>query len=112
MPQIIIIFTLEPVSERRAGEMLKGMEKNKGGGDMKLHQSERTTSETPTLNELQITKDESSQWQRLAAHKKSTPFFVPFKKFKRLYTEKNTGSLIQSNDLVFSLLQRSSALSD
>jgi len=49
---------------------MKGMEKNKGAAQP------TRSSDARTLKDLDITYDESSQWQRLAAHKKLTPFFT------------------------------------
>lgn len=54
-------------AERKAGQLLKAMEKNKGGGDPhkpKEHRSTDTTS--ATLLDLGVSKDQSSKWQRLA----------------------------------------------
>jgi len=47
--------------QRRAGEMLAGMEKNKGAAT-------RSTDSTasPTLSEIGINKNESSTWQKIA----------------------------------------------
>jgi hypothetical protein len=55
-------------AERRAGELLATMEKNKGGGDRRSnHRSSGATGDRPTLKELGITKDQSSRWQQLGA---------------------------------------------
>jgi hypothetical protein len=49
-------------AERKAGELLRQMEKAKGGNPNLSH---RPTGST--LSDLGITRDQSSQWQRLAA---------------------------------------------
>jgi hypothetical protein len=54
-------------AERKAGEMLCAMEKNRGGEHE--HLSLRATGaieRSPTLPELGITRDNSSRWQKLA----------------------------------------------
>ena len=48
-------------AERKAGQLLKAMEKNKGG-----QPKNRSTDTTGTLQELGVSKDQSSKWQRLA----------------------------------------------
>jgi hypothetical protein len=54
-------------AERRAGELLRKTEKAKGGGDQRSdHRSNHRTADQPTLAELGITKNQSSQWQQLA----------------------------------------------
>jgi hypothetical protein len=58
-------------AERKAGEMLRDMEKNAGGGDRKSeeyqnHRSDNTTGDTDTLSDIGVTKDQSSKWQRIA----------------------------------------------
>jgi DNA N-6-adenine-methyltransferase (Dam) len=54
-------------AERRAGELLAGMEKNRGGGDRRSdHRSSGATGDNPTLKSLNITKTQSSRWQHLA----------------------------------------------
>ena len=50
-------------AERRAGELLAEMEKNKGGkGEQRPYRSGDTTSKK--LSDLGITKDQSSRWQK------------------------------------------------
>lgn len=65
-------------AERRAGKLLAEMDMQKGGRpaqsassenltDSETGRSDRPVSDTPTLSELGITKDQSSAWQRLAS---------------------------------------------
>ena len=60
-------------AERRCGELLAEMDKAKGvrllGRDQSgdFRRSRATTTETRTLDQMGITKDQSSKWQRLAA---------------------------------------------
>jgi hypothetical protein len=71
-------------AERRAGQLLKDMkergERQKKGGDRKSKSRRPTlisdTTPKPTIAELGITKDQSSQWQGLAE--------VPEKEFEEL----------------------------
>ncbi len=51
-------------AERRAGQLLRNMKKNKGGGSNQ-HRS-RTGTGAPKLSEIGITKKESSNWQNTA----------------------------------------------
>jgi hypothetical protein len=51
-------------AERRAGELLREMEKNKGAA---TRSSDATALERPKLADLGITKQQASDWQRLAA---------------------------------------------
>lgn len=54
-------------AERRAGEILKVMDKNKGGGDQKSdHRSQSGTGDPMTLAELGINKMQSSRLQAIA----------------------------------------------
>jgi ribosomal protein L40E len=50
-------------AERKAGELLRQMEKQGPG----QHQRSDRTTVAPKLSELGVTKDQSSQWQKLAA---------------------------------------------
>jgi N6-adenosine-specific RNA methylase IME4 len=58
-------------AERRAGELLRGMDKARGGqvgGRKKIDGSRLRPSNAPaTLSDLKITKTQSSRWQKLAA---------------------------------------------
>jgi hypothetical protein len=51
-------------AERKAGQILKKMPKAKGARDKRATRSSGTTA--PTLKKRGITKDQSSQWQKLA----------------------------------------------
>jgi hypothetical protein len=59
-------------AERRAGELLSRMEKAKGargnpnGRGAKIVRSPNETAQPPTLAEMGITKQQSSQWQKFA----------------------------------------------
>lgn len=55
-------------AERRAGELLREMEKNQGAIPGKTGSKGRPVLDpTPKLSDLKITKSQSSQWQRVAA---------------------------------------------
>jgi site-specific DNA-methyltransferase (adenine-specific) len=59
-------------AERRAGELLKEMELDKGGGDRKSdnyknHHSHDATSDSFKLSDIGISKDQSSRWQSIAS---------------------------------------------
>lgn len=59
-------------AERRAGQLLRAMEKAKGGQPYRSGHS--TGSDTPkSLSDLGITKDQSANWQKMAAVPE--PFF-------------------------------------
>ena len=51
-------------AERRAGEMLAEMPKHSGGNP---NLSRSTTGSPPTLEDLGVSRDQSSRWQKLAA---------------------------------------------
>lgn len=53
-------------AERRAGEMLAGMEKHKGGDPARLSHDVMGVDRPATLAELGIHRKESSRWQALA----------------------------------------------
>lgn len=53
----------------RAGELLRGMEKAKGG---QPYQSHKATGTAPTLAELGITKSQASRWQNVSRINPST----------------------------------------
>ncbi len=55
-------------AERRVGQLLKGMDKAKGGGDQKSadHRYQDDTGDRETLADLGLSKKQSSQWQKLA----------------------------------------------
>jgi len=54
-------------SERKAGEILKETELSKGGEwTHKEHQSSESTGAIPKLKDKGITRDQSSNWQRIA----------------------------------------------
>jgi hypothetical protein len=56
-------------AERRAGELLRDMEKNKGarGSGSNQHELRSHDATTPKLNDLGLNKSQSSRWQELAA---------------------------------------------
>jgi len=56
-------------AERKAGELLKEQEKAKGGKPyQKVYLSQATTGKKEeTLQEQEITRDQSSNWQRIAS---------------------------------------------
>ena len=54
-------------AQRRAGEMLAQTEKRDGGQAMKARSSASTEVIPPTLCDMGITKDQSSNWQALAS---------------------------------------------
>jgi hypothetical protein len=55
-------------AEIRAGELLREMEKNKGGVPGKTgRKGQPVLDKTPKLSDLGVTKDQSSRWQKLAA---------------------------------------------
>jgi len=59
-----LISAVECIAERRAGEMLAGMEKAKGGWAKESCGAEMLPQdEAPTLSEIGITKRQSSDWQ-------------------------------------------------
>ena len=60
-------------AERRAGELLREMEKNKGargnpgGQGAKIVRSRDATAQAPKLSDVGVSKTQSSRWQKLAA---------------------------------------------
>ena len=66
-------------AERKAGELIKEMQKAKGGGDPKKHPSHRARGAT-TLENIGITYTQSSRWQKEAE--------LPEADFKDLVAEK------------------------
>ena len=53
-------------AERRAGELLAGMDKATGGGDSSSGTKVVPLDEPPTLSDLGVSKKESSRWQAVA----------------------------------------------
>jgi N6-adenosine-specific RNA methylase IME4 len=52
---------------RRAGEMLRVMNLNKGGGDRKSnHRLHGATGDSPTLSDMGLSRSQSSRWQSIA----------------------------------------------
>jgi hypothetical protein len=61
-------------AERKAGEMLREMEKNRGGlPEQKTYPSSATRGRNSPLSELGITYDNSSRWQKLAEVPEAPP---------------------------------------
>ena len=55
------------MAERRAGELLKDTPKAKGGQPYQSTGNKVQPVETPTLEEIGITKNQSSKWQKIAS---------------------------------------------
>jgi hypothetical protein len=53
-------------AERRCGELLRGMPKSQGGRPATKNQSPTATSSPPKLADMGITKQQASDWRRLA----------------------------------------------
>ena len=53
-------------AERRAGQMLKDMDKTKRGRPKLSGTQTVPLNHTPTLSDLNVTKNQSSQWQKVA----------------------------------------------
>jgi hypothetical protein len=53
-------------AERKAGSLLKEMKKAKASGSNQHEERSHSTTAPPRLSDLGITKDQSSQWQKLA----------------------------------------------
>ncbi|MEQ9642523.1 MAG: hypothetical protein RIM84_21020 [Alphaproteobacteria bacterium] len=55
-------------AERKAGQLLVGMDKRNGGDAMRARSVATTELNVPpTLGDLGISRDQSSKWQKLAA---------------------------------------------
>jgi hypothetical protein len=63
--RIAINIARLPDLERKAGQRLARMKKAKRGPDQSGQGSQRGTSDTETLSNLGISKNQSSQWQKL-----------------------------------------------
>ena len=75
-----LAWEIEERAKRRVGIFLKAMPKSKGGEQHHKHRSEKTTSVSlPTLVDVGVTKDESSDWQKLAS--------IPESKFEEFIQE-------------------------
>lgn len=55
----------KPQAERRAGELLQEQTKHKGGRPKENRSTDTTGFSPDTLDDLGITKDQSSQWQKI-----------------------------------------------
>ena len=53
-------------AERRAGQLLKDMDKSKGGGDTSTGTLLVPVQKQPTLSDIGVTKKQSSAWQKVA----------------------------------------------
>lgn len=70
-------------AERRAGEMLRDMEKAKGGRPENNPSNDATGfAKEKTLDEIGISRDQSSRWQKLAA--------VPVQEFEQALSDPET----------------------
>jgi hypothetical protein len=74
----------------RAGELLVKMQKAKGSGSNQHKDRSRRTTDPRTLTDMRITKDQSSQWQRLAGISKD--------KFEEAISQTPTPSVAQLID--------------
>lgn len=54
-------------AERKAGQLLTGMEKAKAAGSNQHKERSRDDTAPPTLAEIGVSKSQSSKWQQLAA---------------------------------------------
>ena len=64
----ITVSNASPCAERRAGELLRDQERNKGGrSEQKSYLSHAVTGKIPTLTELGISRMQSSRWQMQAS---------------------------------------------
>jgi hypothetical protein len=96
--------TIRLLAERRAGQLLIDMEKNLGsrgvGRTAKNGTSRgrypRATALPPTLEELQITKVQSSKWQRLARLVDDDTFEEALKRAKDTFGELTTAGMLRT----------------
>jgi hypothetical protein len=91
------------LSERRAGQLLIDMEKNPGAkgigrtpkGSTQKRRYPRATALPPTLEELSISKVQSSKWQRLARLVDDETFEEALSQAKEQYGELTTAGVLR-----------------
>ncbi len=91
------------LAEHRAGRLLLDMAKNPGARgegrprkDGKLRRSSSTTAYPPKLNDLGISKDQSSKWQRMAQMMDAATFERALKLAKERDGELSTAALLRA----------------
>ncbi|MGD1108417.1 MAG: hypothetical protein ABR865_15350 [Terracidiphilus sp.] len=95
--------TIRLLAERRAGQLLADMEKNPGTrGDgrprkdgSKKRRYSRDTAKPPTLEELNISKVQSSKWQRLARLVDDDTFEEALSRAKDIFGELTTAGMLR-----------------
>lgn len=95
--------TIRLLAERRAGQLLADMEKNpgtRGAGRPAKHGTtkgrySRVTAQPPTLGELNISKAQSSKWQRLARLVDDDSFEEALNRAKDTFGELTTAGMLR-----------------